>query len=195
MTGNGGSSSTGGTTGTGGSSSTGGIDRDGWSADDGTGARFGGRLDRDGWFVGHGRFDRDGRFAHRRVDGHGRHLLHRRYDRHGRDLLHRRHTGTGGNPGTAAPSSTRAACRSRSRAPPPAPRRPYLNLGDMRLINNRWGSDALGCSASHQNVFVNSDKTIGWTFNRGNCNERPRQSRTSPRWSSASRRSERPARC
>jgi hypothetical protein len=47
----------------------------------------------------------------------------------------------------------------------------YLNLGDMRLINNRWGSDGLGCTASNQSVFVNSDKTIGWTFNRGNCNE------------------------
>jgi len=47
----------------------------------------------------------------------------------------------------------------------------YLNLGDMRLINNRWGSDALGCTASNQSVFVNSDKTIGWTFNRGDCKE------------------------
>jgi hypothetical protein len=47
----------------------------------------------------------------------------------------------------------------------------YLNLGDMRLINNRWGSDGLNCSSTQQSVFVNSDKTIGWKFNRGNCGD------------------------
>ncbi len=47
----------------------------------------------------------------------------------------------------------------------------YLNLGDMRLINNRWGSDGLNCSGTMQSVFVNSDKTIGWSFNRGNCGD------------------------
>ena len=45
----------------------------------------------------------------------------------------------------------------------------YLNLGDMRLINNRWGSDALGCSGTQQSVMVNSDSTIGWSFNRPTC--------------------------
>jgi hypothetical protein len=47
----------------------------------------------------------------------------------------------------------------------------YLNLGDMRLLNNRWGSDGLNCSSTMQSVFVNSDKTIGWSFNRGNCGD------------------------
>jgi len=47
----------------------------------------------------------------------------------------------------------------------------YLNLGDMRLINNRWGSDGLNCSGTMQSVFVNTDKTIGWKFMRGNCGE------------------------
>jgi hypothetical protein len=47
----------------------------------------------------------------------------------------------------------------------------YLNLGDMRLINNRWGSDGLNCSSTMQSVFVNPDKTIGWKFTRGNCGE------------------------
>jgi hypothetical protein len=45
----------------------------------------------------------------------------------------------------------------------------YLNLGDMRLIDNKWGSDALNCSGTTMNVFVNSDKTLGWDFNRPNC--------------------------
>jgi hypothetical protein len=45
----------------------------------------------------------------------------------------------------------------------------YLNLGDMRLINNRWGSDELGCAGTQQRVFINSDRTIGWEFNRPTC--------------------------
>ena len=71
----------------------------------------------------------------------------------------------------------------------------YINLGDMRLINNRWGSDALGCNGTQQSVTVNSDKSVGWTFTR----PAPAAARagipTSPRSSSASRRSARPARC
>src|SRR6187551_156530 len=47
--------------------------------------------------------------------------------------------------------------------------RKYLNLGEMRLINNRWGSDELGCSGTTQRVFINSDRTIGWEFNRPAC--------------------------
>ncbi len=47
----------------------------------------------------------------------------------------------------------------------------YLNLGDMRLINNRWGSDELGCAGTTQRVFINNDadKSIGWEFNRPAC--------------------------
>ena len=45
----------------------------------------------------------------------------------------------------------------------------YLNLGDMRLINNRWGSDAKNCTSTQQSVSVNSDKSIGWMFSRGGC--------------------------
>jgi hypothetical protein len=47
--------------------------------------------------------------------------------------------------------------------------RKYINLGDMRLINNRWGSDELGCSGTQQSVFINADRTLGWTFNRPAC--------------------------
>jgi len=45
----------------------------------------------------------------------------------------------------------------------------YLNLGEMRLINNRWGSDALNCSGTSQKVYVNSDGTFGYDFNRPTC--------------------------
>lgn len=44
----------------------------------------------------------------------------------------------------------------------------YLNLGDFRLINNKWGSDSLGCKTTMR-VFVNSDRTFGWEFNRATC--------------------------
>jgi hypothetical protein len=43
-----------------------------------------------------------------------------------------------------------------------------LNLGDFRLLVNKWGSDELGCNTSMK-VFVNADKTFGWNFNRGGC--------------------------
>jgi hypothetical protein len=46
--------------------------------------------------------------------------------------------------------------------------REYLNLGDIRLLLNKWGSDELNCNTSMR-VFVNSDKTFGWEFNRGGC--------------------------
>jgi hypothetical protein len=80
-------------------------------------------------------------------------------------------TATGGNPGTGGtavdlggmPLAKPGATTSTSNA--------YLNLGDMRLLNNRWGSIDLNCSGAQQSVFVNSDKTIGWNFTRGNCGE------------------------
>jgi len=45
----------------------------------------------------------------------------------------------------------------------------YLNLGDMRLINNRWGSDARNCTGTTESVFINTDGTLGWNFNRPTC--------------------------
>ena len=79
---------------------------------------------------------------------------------------------TGGSSGTAGtgggivdmggkPLATRGQCTSTSRG--------YFNLGDIRIINNRWGSDALNCGGTTQQVCVNSDGSIGWTFNRPNC--------------------------
>ena len=51
----------------------------------------------------------------------------------------------------------------------------YLNLGNMRLLNNNWGSVQLqqqgkSCNAP-MSVAVNSDGSLGWTFNRGNCGD------------------------
>jgi hypothetical protein len=46
--------------------------------------------------------------------------------------------------------------------------REYLNLGDMRLIVNKWGSDELNCNTSLR-VFAANDRTFGWEFDRGAC--------------------------
>lgn len=47
----------------------------------------------------------------------------------------------------------------------------YLRLGEIRILNNNWGSEDLGCTApkSTMNVFVNQDNSFGWNFNRGDC--------------------------
>lgn len=44
----------------------------------------------------------------------------------------------------------------------------YLRLGEIRILNNNWGSEDLGCNAN-MSVFVNADRSFGWTFNRGDC--------------------------
>jgi hypothetical protein len=89
-------------------------------------------------------------------------------------------TGTGGSPGTGgttvdqggvALATVNSGCISAD--PPTGPTPPaqpyYFNLGDMRLINNRWGSDKLNCSGTSESVCINSDGTIGWNFNRPTC--------------------------
>jgi hypothetical protein len=49
----------------------------------------------------------------------------------------------------------------------------YIRIGptgEIRLLNNNWGSAALGCSNSKFSVFYNQDKSFGWTFERhGDC--------------------------
>ena len=47
----------------------------------------------------------------------------------------------------------------------------YLRSCDTRLINNNWGAVELNCSGSSNqySVFVNSDGSFGWNFNRGVC--------------------------
>lgn len=45
----------------------------------------------------------------------------------------------------------------------------YLNLGDMRLINNRSGSEGLVCAGTTSKVYAISATTVGWDFNRPAC--------------------------
>ena len=45
----------------------------------------------------------------------------------------------------------------------------YLRLGEIRILNNNWGSEDLGCSSSTMSVFVNDSGSFGWNFNRGDC--------------------------
>ncbi|MBN1761028.1 MAG: hypothetical protein JW863_22055, partial [Chitinispirillaceae bacterium] len=44
----------------------------------------------------------------------------------------------------------------------------YFKMGDMRLINNDWGSRALECKTSYR-IFIEKDGTFGWEFTRGTC--------------------------
>ena len=44
----------------------------------------------------------------------------------------------------------------------------YFKMGDMRLINNDWGSRAKGCNSSYK-IFIKTDGSFGWEFNRGAC--------------------------
>jgi hypothetical protein len=82
--------------------------------------------------------------------------------------------GTGGSAtaGTGGTAAIRMDCKNQLLAKAgdmTSASKAYLNLGDMRLINNRWGSDELGCTGTTQRVFINSDKTFGWEFNRPVC--------------------------
>lgn len=45
----------------------------------------------------------------------------------------------------------------------------YLKLGEIRILNNNWGSEDLGCSGSMFEVFVDNDSSFGWNFNRPTC--------------------------
>ena len=58
----------------------------------------------------------------------------------------------------------------------------YLRLGDIRILNNNWGSEDLGCFAptSTMSVFVNQDRTFGWTFARGDCEPGATPSKSKP---------------
>jgi hypothetical protein len=44
----------------------------------------------------------------------------------------------------------------------------YFKMGDLRLINNDWGSQELGCNSSYK-IFINNDGSFGWEFNRATC--------------------------
>lgn len=44
----------------------------------------------------------------------------------------------------------------------------YFKMGDMRLINNDWGSRSLNCNTPYR-VFIEKDGSFGWEFTRGQC--------------------------
>lgn len=45
----------------------------------------------------------------------------------------------------------------------------YIRLGEIRILNNNWGSEDLGCSDSSMSVFVSEEPRFGWDFSRGDC--------------------------
>jgi hypothetical protein len=175
-TGTGGTSSTGGTTGTGGgTSSTGGSNANGGSTGTGgvqttgTGGARGGTTGTGGGSSTGGNTGTGGGSSTGGSTGTG-----------GASSTGGT-TGTGGSPGTGgttvdqggvALATVNSGCLSGD--PPTGPMAPtspyYFNLGDMRLINNRWGSDKLGCAdANTESVCIYSDGSFGWTFNRPAC--------------------------
>jgi hypothetical protein len=141
QTGTGGSSHTGGSTGTGGSSSTGGTTGTGGSSHTGGSTGTGGSSSTGGTTGSGGSSSTGGT------------------------------TGTGGTPGTGGTAVDQGGKALAKPGATTSTSNDYLNLGDMRLLNNKWGSINLNCSGATQSVFINSDKTIGWNFNRGNCGE------------------------
>jgi len=168
--GTGGSSSTGGSTATGGSSSTGGTTGTGGTSSTGGSTGTGG-LQTTGAAGKGGSTGTGGSSSTGGSTGTGGSSSTGGSTGTGGSSSTGGSTGTGGNPGTGGTPVDQGGVALAKPGATTSTTKAYLNLGDMRLINNRWGSDALGCSASNQSVFVNNDKTIGWTFNRGNCNE------------------------
>ncbi len=79
---------------------------------------------------------------------------------------------TGGTVSTGGTSGPRTDCLGKALAKPgdsATESRAYLNLGDMRLINNRWGADARNCGGATYKIFVGTDGIIGYDFNRPTC--------------------------
>jgi hypothetical protein len=171
-TGAGGSSSTGGTTGTGGStSSTGGTTGTGGATPATGGAIGSGGSVSSGGTTGKGGTGGPGTGGTSSTGG---------TTGAGGTVSTGGTTGTGGSPGTGgttvdqggvALATVNSGCLMGD--PPTGPTAPsqpyYFNLGDMRLINNRWGSDALGCSGTAESVCIYTDGSFGWTFNRPTC--------------------------
>ena len=44
----------------------------------------------------------------------------------------------------------------------------WFKMGDLRLINNDWGSQENGCTSSYR-IFIENDGSFGWDFNRSSC--------------------------
>ncbi|HYP89416.1 MAG TPA: hypothetical protein VEQ59_14715 [Polyangiaceae bacterium] len=94
-------------------------------------------------------------------------------------------TGTGGTPATAGTGSGTGGVVSmggggpdvdpggkKNASPGDKTTMPqdYLRIGEIRLLNNNWGSAALGCNTP-MSVFINTDNSFGWDFDRGDCDK------------------------
>jgi hypothetical protein len=44
----------------------------------------------------------------------------------------------------------------------------WFKMGDLRLLNNDWGSKSLNCTTPYR-VFIENDGSFGWEFTRGKC--------------------------
>ncbi len=166
------SSSGGGTTGSGGSSNTGGTTASGGSTGFGGSSSSGGSNGSGGSSSGTGGVSASGGSP---GAGGG---LGPGSGGHGGTTATGGSTGSGGtNPGGGAGSNGAAGQAGTDQggvalAKPCATlstSRGYLNLGDMRLINNRWGADTLGCSGAMYTVTAGCDKSLSWMFSRPAC--------------------------
>ena len=45
----------------------------------------------------------------------------------------------------------------------------WFKMGDLRLINNDWGSREAGCPDNKFKIYVNADTSFGWEFDRKGC--------------------------
>jgi hypothetical protein len=70
--------------------------------------------------------------------------------------------GGAGSGGGMVPGETKATVTAPANSKVPSD---YFVLGEARLLNNNWGSQALGCNAPYE-IFVNGDKTFGWKWDR-----------------------------
>lgn len=70
--------------------------------------------------------------------------------------------GSGGNGSNMVPGETKPTVTAPASSKVPSD---YFVLGEARLLNNNWGSQALGCQAPYE-IFVNANKSFGWKWDR-----------------------------
>ena len=79
---------------------------------------------------------------------------------------------TGGSATAGGTNAATTDCKGQALAKPgdsTSTNGAYLNLGDMRLIDNMWGSKELSCTSTAMTVHANADKSLSWDFNRPHC--------------------------
>ncbi len=71
------------------------------------------------------------------------------------------------NPQDPLENTTQTELDSTIRSSTPSSR---LSMGAFTLVNNTWGSDAIGCDTEYE-IFVETNSQFGWEFERGNCQD------------------------